>query len=339
MRVRIRLPKINWSSPRTLLSLTFLALALVYPLVVRDIYLRHVAIEVLLWACLAQSWNIIGGYGGQLSLGHAAFFGLGAYTSTLLHFEGVSPWIGMFIGGFVAMASCLIISYPTFRLRGPFFALASIAFVELLRIIFLSFRDFTGGAVGLTQPYHGVQGDPLFMQFSIKLGKLPWFYIILGMFLVIELIVYKSERSKLGYSLVAIREDQEAAESLGVHSLRSKMKAMLISAFLTGVLGTFYANYFYFIDPDTVFNINISIEMAVVAIIGGVSSLWGPLIGAMFLVPVDLYTNVWLGGTYAGVHLIVYGVIIMFVVRFFPFGFIGYVKSGYDKLVSLLEKR
>jgi branched-chain amino acid transport system permease protein len=177
------------------------------------------------------------------------------------------------------------------------------------------------------------------MQFGLNLGKLPWFYLILGIFLAIQLIVYRVARSRLGYQLVAIRESQEAAESLGVPSPHSKLKAMFISAFLTGVLGTFYANYFYFIDPPTVFSSTLSIQIAAIGIIGGVSTLWGPLIGAIFLIPISLYSNVLLGGTYSGVSLIVYGVMIVLSIRLFPFGFVGYVSRAYKKLLSLFEKR
>src|SRR6202045_954729 len=213
------------------LWLTLLAAILIgLPLVVTSRFAIDIFIRVLLFAFIGVAWNLMGGYAKQLSLGHAAYFGLGAYTSTLLLIRfGVSPWIGMLAGGIVAMLASLPIGALCFRLRGPYFAISTIATAQVLMLLFLKFRDFTWGAEGTTMPNLG--NAPLMMQFD---ARSAYYYIALGMLALGLVITYGIERSWMGYYLVAVGEDEDAAEAIGVNAMRIKRQIYMISAFLTG---------------------------------------------------------------------------------------------------------
>ncbi len=233
-----------------------MVILLALPLVVKNSFAINIFIRILLFAFIGVAWNLMGGYAKQLSLGHAAYFGLGAYTSTLLqiHF-GISPWIGMFAGGVVAMLASLPIGALCFRLRGPYFAIATIATAQVLMLIFLKFRDFAWGAEGTTIPNLG--NAPLMMQFD---AKAPYYYLALGLLALGLAITYLIERSWMGYYLVAIGEDEDAAEAIGVNAPRVKRDIYMISSFLTALAGTFYVQFIYFIDPNIAFNFSVSIE-------------------------------------------------------------------------------
>jgi branched-chain amino acid transport system permease protein len=251
------------------------ATMLALPLVVKGSFANDILIRVLLFAFIGAAWNLMGGYAKQLSLGHSAFFGLGAYTSTLMQINyGISPWIGMIAGGVVAMLASLPIGWLCFRLRGPYFTIATISTAQVLMLVFLKFRDFAWGAEGTTIPNLGYA--PMMMQFE---SKAPYYYIVLALLAVALLITAWVERSRIGYYCVAIGEDEDAAEAVGVNATRIKRDIYMISAFLTALAGTFYTQYIYFIDPQTAFNFNVSIEAALVSIVGGIGTLWGPLIG------------------------------------------------------------
>ncbi|MGA8320535.1 MAG: branched-chain amino acid ABC transporter permease, partial [Xanthobacteraceae bacterium] len=278
------------------------ALAVVLPLVVTSRFAIDILIRVLLFAFIGVAWNLMGGYAKQLSLGHAAYFGLGAYTSTILEIKfGISPWIGMFVGGVVAMLASLPIGALCFRLRGPYFAIATIATAQVLMLLFLKFRDFAWGAEGTTIPNLG--SDPLMMQFD---AKAAYYYIALALLVAGLVITHRIERSWMGYYLVAIGEDEDAAEAIGVNVPKIKRDIYLISAFLTALAGTFYIQYIYFIDPNTAFSFNISVEAALVSIVGGIGTLWGPVIGTALLEGTSALLQSWLGSSLAGVQLTVY---------------------------------
>ncbi|MCL4531698.1 MAG: branched-chain amino acid ABC transporter permease [Actinobacteria bacterium] len=316
------------------LALLLAALVLIsLPQVVSNSFAIDIFIRVLLFAFLGVAWNLLGGYAKQLSLGHAAYFGLGAYTSTLLLIRfGVSPWIGIIIGGVMAMLASLPIGALCFRLRGPYFAISTIATAQALMLLFLKFRDFAWGAEGTTIPYQG--NSPLMMQFD---AKAAYYYIALAMLVIGMAVTYWVERSWMGYYLVALGEDQDAAEAVGVNVPRIKRDIYMISAFLTGLAGTFYVQYIYFIDPNTAFNFNISVEAALVSIVGGVGTLWGPVVGTILLEPTSALVQSWLGGTYAGVQLILYALILMAVILWRPTGLWGVFTSGYDRLVRAVQ--
>jgi branched-chain amino acid transport system permease protein len=304
------------------------AIALVLPLLVSSAFTIDIFIRVLLFAFIGVAWNLVGGYAKQLSLGHAAYFGLGAYTSTILLIRyGVSPWIGMLAGGVVAMLASLPIGALCFRLRGPYFAIATIATAQVLMLLFLKFRDFAWGAEGTTIPNLG--DSPLMMQFD---GKAPYYYIVLALLAVGLAITYRIEHSWMGYSLVAVGEDEDAAEAIGVDALRIKRNIYLISAFLTALAGTFYVQYIYFIDPNTAFSFNVSVEAALVSIIGGIGTLWGPVVGTVLLEATSALLQSWLGGGHGGVQLTVYSLILIAVILYRPAGLIGVLTDAYDRV-------
>ena len=295
------------------------AVLLALPLVIKSPFAIDIFIRILLFAFIGTAWNLLGGYAKQLSLGHVAFFGLGAYTSTLLQINfGISPWIGMLAGGVVGMLGSLPIGWLCFRLRGPYFTIATIATAQVLMLIFLKFRDFAWGAEGTTIPNLG--HAPLMMQFETKA---PYYYLVLGLLAVALLITAWIERSRIGYYLVALGEEQDAAEAIGVNVPRVKRTIFMISAFLTAMAGTFYVQYIYFIDPQTVFNFSVSIEAALVSIVGGVGMLFGPLVGAILLETTSTLLQSQLGSI-AGVQLTAYSVILMAVILWRPTGILGY---------------
>ena len=305
------------------------ALAIVLPLVVTSRFAIDIFIRVLLFGFIGVAWNLMGGYAKQLSLGHAAYFGLGAYTSTILEIKfGISPWIGMFAGGVVATLASLPIGALCFRLRGPYFAIATIATAQVLMLLFLKFRDFAWGAEGTTIPNLG--SDPLMMQFD---AKAAYYYIALALLAAGLAITYRIERSWMGYYLVAIGEDEDAAEAIGVNVLKIKRDIYLISAFLTALAGTFYIQYIYFIDPNTAFSFNISVEAALVSIVGGIGTLWGPVIGTALLEGASALLQSWLGGSLGGVQLTVYSLILIVVILWRPTGLLGVLTEAYARIV------
>jgi branched-chain amino acid transport system permease protein len=311
---------------RTLLLLAAAGVVFVaLPLVIKSAFAVDIFIRILLFAFIGVAWNLIGGYAKQLSLGHAAFFGLGAYTSTILQIDfGISPWLGMIAGGVVAAIASLPIGWLCFRLRGPYFAIATIAAAQVLMLIFLKFRDFAWGAEGTTIPNLG--NSPLMMQFE---AKAAYYYVALGLLVLGLAITYRIEKSWMGYYLVAIGEDEDAAEAVGVNAPRVKRDIYMISAFLTALAGTFYTQYIYFIDPNTAFNFSVSIEAALVSIVGGVGTLWGPVIGTVLLETTSALLQSWLGSSMGGVQLTVYSLILMAVILWRPTGIMGFISEIY----------
>jgi branched-chain amino acid transport system permease protein len=305
------------------------------PLVVTNSFAIDIFIRILLFSFIGVAWNLMGGYAKQLSLGHAAYFGLGAYTSTILQVDfGISPWIGMIAGGVVAMLASLPISWLCFRLRGPYFTIATNATAQALMLIFLKFRDFAWGAEGTTIPNLG--NAPLMMQFE---AKSAYYYVALGLLVVGLAITYMIEKSWMGYYLVAIGEDEDAAEAIGVNAPSMKRNIYMISAFLTALAGTFYIQYIYFIDPPTAFNFNISIEAALVSIVGGIGTLWGPVIGTILLETTSTLLQSWLGSSIGGLQLTVYALILMAVILWRPTGLIGLIGEVYQRYASRRSAR
>jgi branched-chain amino acid transport system permease protein len=304
------------------------ALALALPLVVSSRFVLDVAIRVLLFAFIGVAWNLMGGYAKQLSLGHAAYFGLGAYTSTILLIRyDVSPWIGILAGGVVAALASLPIGALCFRLRGPYFAISTIATAQVLMLLFLKFRDFAWGAEGTTLPNLG--NAPLMMQFD---GKAAYYYLALVLLALGLAITGRIERSRIGYYLVAVGEDEDAAEAVGVNALRIKRLIYMISAFFTALAGTFYVQYIYFIDPNTAFSFNVSVEAALVSIVGGIGTLWGPVIGTVLLEATSALLQSWLGGSQGGVQLTVYSLVLIAVILWRPTGLVGVLQEAYERL-------
>ena len=286
-------------------------------------YLLHVLVMVLLYAYLGSCWNIIGGYAGQFSFGHAAFYGIGAYTSSMLSFYwGVSPWIGFVAGGVLSGLFALGAGTLSFRygLKGPFFALVTLAYAEMLRLVANTLK-VTGAAVGLFLPLKG--NSLLEFQFNVKY---PYYYVILLMVTGIVIFSRWLERGKMGFYLNAIRGNENAAAASGVNIVRYKLIAFVISAFLTALGGTFYAQYYLFIDPIIVFGSGASIDILIRPIIGGVASVWGPIVGAFVLGPLSEFSRGLLRG-YPGLDMMLYGAILIAVLLFMPHGIIGKVSE------------
>jgi len=279
-------------------------------------YLQHIMVFIFFYAYLSQCWNILSGYTGQFSLGHAAFFGIGAYTSSYLfaHYN-LSPWIGMFAGAIIAFAFGIFIGNLCFRfgLKEAFFALATIAFAEILRILFLNLPSM-GGAQGILLPLKG--NAPLYYQFD---EKLPFYYISFLMMMASIAIVFIMERSKSGYYLKAIHQNEESAEALGVNTRRYKIMATGISAGLTAFGGTFYAQYLMYIQPDITYGAFLSFDIMLRSMIGGMGTVAGPVIGSFILTPLGEITRSYLGAK-SGVHLMTYGLVLIVVCIFLPKG-------------------
>jgi branched-chain amino acid transport system permease protein len=298
------------------------AAALIFPAVFHLPYHRDLAIKILLNATLAQAWNILAGYCGQVSLGHAVFFGTGAYTSSALqmHF-GVNPWIGLAAGAVIAVGLSQAIGYPCFRLRGHYFAIATIAIGEIIHTLAINW-EFIGGARGLTLP---IRKDSL-LAFQFHGSKFIYYYIALALMVCCFLVTWHIQRSRVGYYLRAIREDTDAAQSVGVPVTKYKLIAIALSAAFVSIGGSFYAQYVLYMDPDSVFPLSLSILVCLLTVVGGVGTLWGPLVGAALMIPLSEWTRIQFGGTGSGVDLIIYGALLTIVAVFQPTGLVGLVK-------------
>lgn len=284
----------------------------------RGYWIRVFALTFLFGA-LAQSWNLVGGLANQVSLGHAAFFGIGAYTSTLLlvHF-GVSPWLGLLAGAGLGAAAAAFIALPTMRLQGHYFALATLAFGEVMRIVANSWSSLTGGPGGLSVPLTGQSA----WMYSFR-STVPHYFIALGALVIVTAIFVAVRNRPLGYRLRALRDNQDAAEVIGVDTTGAKLRAALLSGALTGALGTLYAQIAVFFDPDTVFGIaTISIRIALMAIIGGVGTAAGPILGALLIVPLEELLNEALSGRAAGLSQLTFGLVLIAMILWQPGGLV-----------------
>jgi len=284
-------------------------------------YWIHILILTLLFIYLCSAWNIIGGIGGQFCFAHTLFLAAGAYTSTKLYLDfGISPWIGMLLGSIIASLLGLFLAWINFRYKLPHlsFALVTLGFVYIGMFVIGSFKAL-GGHDGLTIMIK--ETNPLNYAF---MSKIPYYYIILIMTIGVILLTAIIERSKLGLYLRALRDNERAAEASGIDLLKVMCKGMALSAFLTALAGTFYAQMLGFIDPVTVAGPHLIIEMILFTAIGGFGTLWGPVVGPMLLVPIgQAFLNVF-GTKYAGLDLIIYGIIVVIVILFMPQGIVGW---------------
>ena len=303
----------------------FFALAGLAPLLVRDAFLLDSLILILMWGTAAAAWNVAGGYAGQVSLGHSVFFGLGAYSAALLGTRwGLSPWIGLAVGAVVATTTGLAIGFLSNRLRGPYFVLATIAFSQVLLIVASRWRGFTAGSEGIPVPFR-----PGLWTLGIA-DKRVWVWLMLALAVLVYLVEVYLERSRRGYQLAAVREDEDAALSLGVPARRLKVAAIAASAALTAVTGALWAQYVGFVDPFYVFSVDVSIRFALAAIIGGLGTALGPFLGAVLVTTVETYLRAQFGGIGAGlvgIYLIIYGGALIVMVRFVPQGLVGWIDA------------
>jgi branched-chain amino acid transport system permease protein len=286
-------------------------------------YWIRVLTFTLLFAAMAQAWNIVGGLANQLSLGHAAFFGIGAYTSTILLVKfGITPWLGMLAGGALGALAALVIAIPTMRLQGHYFALATLAFGEVMRVIANVWTSLTGGPGGLSVPFL----PPSLSAYSFKLLR-PHAYIALIALIVVTVIFEITRRGAMGYRLRAIKENSAAAEVIGIDTTKVKMQAAVLSGALMAMLGTLYAQIAVFFDPDTVFGVaSISIRIALIAIIGGVGTAIGPILGAFFIIPLEEVINELLSSHAAGLSQLVFGILLIAVILWRPRGFVTMIE-------------
>ncbi len=293
------------------IALVFLGLlAVVLPFVLSGYY-GHVLILVLLWITMATAWNLLGGYAGQVSFGHALFFGLGAYGGGLLfHHFGISTWWGMLAGPVFAMLAAIPVGLITFRLRGSYFALSMLAVGEIARIIFTNWTSFSNGAVG--------------MMISRTWGgqKLPYYFIMLAITCFTLYCTYRLVHSKFGYYFLSIREDQDAAEALGIPTTKYKLFALIPSACFTALAGAFYMNYMAYIEPSIVFSLgDISIMMILCVMMGGAGTMWGPALGAtVYVLMAELFRTL---PIIKEVHVLVFALIVVLIIVFLPDGIIG----------------
>ncbi len=297
-----------------IILLAFLA---ILPFIGLSSYLMHILILVIIYSIVGMAWNLLGGYCGQPSFGHAAYFGVGAYTAGLLYSKlGLSPWWGLPISIFVVTALSLVIGFICLRLRGPYFALATIATGEVLRVTAENLVKFTSGDLGIL------------IRERTWVGKVWYYYIVLLLAIGTFLLVKKVVESKFGYYFVSIREDPDAAESMGINTTLYKTIALCLSGALTGLAGAFYTNYMGYIDPKVVFNLHdISIVTIMVVMVGGVATYWGPTIGAIIMVFLAeiIRSNPGLGAA----HQTLFGVLLIFIIIFLPNGIAG----DYGKLL------
>lgn len=314
--------KVHFANARLrefLLAVVLAAVAATLPLFVTDVYSQNILVLTLMYAALSQAWNILGGYCGQISLGHALYFGLGAYTTALAFTRfDVLPWFGMPAGGAIAALIALVLGYPCFRLRGHYFVIATIVIAETAYLLFLNW-EWAGAAVGIDIP---VSHDSL-LTFQFVRSKLPYFYFALALAFVTWTVTFAFENSKWGYWWRAVKDDAVAAESLGVEVFRSKMAAAAVSAFFTAVGGGFYALFVSYINPESVMGFQFSLLIALPAVLGGIGTLWGPALGAAILIPLTELTRSYIGGSGKGIDLIVYGVLVIVIALARPEGVVG----------------
>ena len=309
------------------------------PLVIRSATYLHILVLLYFYAYLTTSWNLVGGFAGVLPLGHAAFIGIGAYTSTILSLQyGISPWLGMLAGGVLATIVGVLIGLPTLKMRGAYFALATIAFAEGLRVMVENI-DFLG-PFNLNGP-RGLQIPPMDTGFTSFMfaGKEPYYYIILVLLIGVLALTWMISRSKLGYYLNAGGEEPEAAMALGVNVARAKVIAMAMSSFLTALAGTFYAQFTLYIHPKSIISLDLSFEIAFIALIGGRGSIAGPVLGALLLRPVSDFSRIYFGDTLPGMHLIIFGIVLILVMLYQPRGLQEPLTRVYQRLVDRWAKK
>jgi len=297
-----------WNTNNKVISIIVGLVVLLFalPLVGLNSFYLHLFIMIFMHAVMAQSWNVIAGFSGQISLGHGAFFGIGAYATSFFYMEyGITPWVSIFFGMFIS---------------GVFAVLIGISF----QVVFQRW-DLVGAASGL---WVTMTPQDSWIALQFHKSKLPYYYIFLVFFLISFFVVWVLSRSKLGYRLRAVRDDPQAALSLCINVSNYKIIAYVISAMIMAPMGSLFAQYILIVDPDRVFNIEISIIVLLITVLGGIGNVWGPIIGASILIPISEYSRIYLGGTGGAVDLILYGLILMIICVFRPNGLISFIPKN-----------
>ncbi len=322
-----------------LIGLVLAAFAL--PLAVQNPTYLHILIMLFLFAYMTTTWNLVGGFAGVLPLGHSVFVGIGAYSSTVLWLQyGISPWIGMIVGGLLSALVGYLIGKPTLKMRGAYFALSTMAFLEGVRVMVENI-DMLGpfklnGPRGLNIPPLPPE-DAGFWVFQFS-SKEPYYFIALTMLIAVLALTYFISRSKFGYYLKAGGEEPEAAQALGVNVASCKVAATALSAFLTAMAGTFLAQLTLFIYPKSVLTLDLSFELAFIALIGGRGSIAGPVIGALLLRPVGEFSRIYFSDSLPGLHLIILGVVLIVVMLYQPRGLSEPLLKLFDRITSRFTK-
>jgi branched-chain amino acid transport system permease protein len=304
-----------------LLGGVLFAAIIAIPVFVESRFILHMVTLIFFYIAMTSAWNIPV-FGGKMSLGHAAFFGLGGYTGAILYVKfGVSPWIGAAAGVAVSLLGGVVMTLPLLRLRGPFFTLASIAFAEVLRMIAIDWRSLTNGSVGLNIPF-----KPGWANLTFQSGK-PFYFLSLILAVAVVFVAYRLRHSALGFHLRAAASNDEAAQALGVDTRRAHFIALLWSSGLTGLIGVFYVFFIYVVEPSTMFSLTLfSLQPALNGIIGGIGTIWGPVIGAIVMTPFGEYLRFYLGTIQQGLNYVVYGVVLILTVNFIPGGIVSLVR-------------
>jgi branched-chain amino acid transport system permease protein len=321
-------------NPYSLLVAFIFAVLFILPALITQSFYLHILILVFLYALLGGAWNILGGYAGQVSLGHALYFGIGAYSSTMLMLEaGLSPWIGMLVGMFLSVAVSAILGYPCFRIKGHYFVIATIALGEIAFVLFTNWQ-WVGGAVGKHIPLL----PSSFADFQFT-GKVAYYYIALAFLAVQLFFTWFMQKSYLGYYFQAIREDEDTARSLGINITKYKMAAMAFSAAFMAAGGTFYSQYLLYIDPESVLPNVLSTQVCLIPILGGLGTVFGPVIGAFVMFPLSEFIRASLGGSGNALDLIIYGLLIMIFAIAKPTGIMGVILGDGGENSGLFKNR
>jgi len=302
----------------------FIVIVLAFPWIVESGYARAVMIKFLLFALFGLGWNLIGGYGGQVDLGQAKNVGFGAYATALMMSHWNTPfWLTIIPGMIVATAESFAVAYPMFRLRGHYFAIATLCVALAWKELF-TFWDWTGGARGIELP---IKPTPNFTY--MEFGAIGYHYFIFGLFMMEFLFMNWFRKAKMGYELQAVRDNEDAAASLGINVTLTKVKAYCIAAALGALGGSFITVYYLYVDPDLVMPLDLSILIAMTVMVGGAGSIWGPIIGAAILIPLDMYLGAWLGGIGRyGIDFMIYALIIMIIAAREPRGIWGIIERA-----------
>ncbi|ANN77546.1 ABC transporter permease subunit [Bordetella flabilis] len=321
----------DFRSPKAYVSLALLIVMFAVPAVLATPFWTNLFVLLFVFSAMSVAWNIVGGYAGKLSLGHAVFYGIGGYTATLLtqNYE-ISPWIGMVAGAVLSGIVAVIISYPTLRLRGPFFALASIAILEVCRLLVIHEESWTGGSSGISLPLN------IGWTWIVFREKINYVIIAFALFVLVLWVSWLIRKSRMGHYLIAIREREDAARAVGIHTVRVKILAAVVSAMLTSIIGTFHITYLTFIDPASAFSLDLSVQIAMFALIGGLGTVAGPVAGTFLVLPIAELARGWLSAVGNGMHGLIYGAILVAVVLTIPRGLAGAFGPAVERMLARL---
>jgi branched-chain amino acid transport system permease protein len=303
-------------------------LLVAYPLVVKTSFLQTIGVLALTMAIASTGWNILGGYAGQISFGHAVFFGTGMYGTTLLVTDGWSPWLTMVPIALLAAGFGVLIGLPTFRLRGHYFSIATLA-IGMMVMSILPNVGWLGATDGLSVPFL----DEGFWNLTFSLrDKTEYYYTALGLFAVATVAAWLFLRGRIGSYLEAIRDDDVAASAVGVPVRRYKLYAVAMSAGLTSIAGSFHVMFVTFVDPSSSSDLSLSTAIALIAVVGGAGSMWGPILGAWLVIALQEYTRTYLSATGRTIDLMMFGALIILVAVVDPRGMVNLIKRGYRKV-------